>query len=118
MISIYLRVIYKDLYQCNTIVYVDRPICNHRIMYRCQNSSKCITKDRLCDELCSLINGTCALEKFTNFFKCVSLNICIAIKRRRDGICDCSLDGEDFCKDEGNDSCREDLFELCEGSNL
>lgn len=116
---------YEHLYQCNTVLYKSHSVCDHQIMYQCRNSSKCITKDRLCDglndceykddELCSLIDGTCALEAFTTFFKCSLTQICISIKRVRNHRCDCATHFQEICEDEDFDLCRENAFHLCEG---
>ena len=47
----YVKPIYQQLYQCNTIIYNNSSVCNSSTMYQCINSSKCISKHRLCDGL-------------------------------------------------------------------
>ncbi|UJR34378.1 hypothetical protein I4U23_021786 [Adineta vaga] len=60
----------KQLSQCNTILYNNLTICNNSNLYQCQNSTKCISKYRLCDhirdcdynddEQCSLFSNICS----------------------------------------------------------
>ena len=109
-IDMYLRSLYIQLYQCNTIVYNNFDICNSSTMYQCINSSKCISKYRLCDgkndcdykddEYCPLIDGTCSTFGSGIFFKCTTNNVCISSRLVGDGECDCKLDEYGFCDDE------------------
>ncbi|CAF1166729.1 unnamed protein product [Adineta ricciae] len=77
-----------QLYHCNTILSNDSSVCNHPTMYKCKNSSKCISHRQLCnnwfdcdykdDEKCSLVNGTCSLSDSPMLFKCMANNKCVS----------------------------------------
>ena len=128
MIDIYLMGLYGKLHQCNTVIYTNHSICNQKSMYQCQNSTKCITKDRLCDgyndcdykddEVCHLINGTCSLEAYTAFFKCVETKKCISLKNLKNTACLCKFTYLSQCLNQYHDQCQPDTFHLCTGSAL
>jgi hypothetical protein len=50
-LSLFVVPLSKQFHRCNTILYNDSTICNSPNMYRCLNSSKCISKHRLCDNM-------------------------------------------------------------------
>jgi hypothetical protein len=109
-LNMYVKPLYEQLYQCNTIINHDSGMCNNLNMYRCINSSKCISIDRLCDKMkdcdygddeqCSLSNEICSLYGSKILFKCRTTNQCISRKLVNDNICDCPLDEYSFCDDE------------------
>ena len=102
--------VYTDLYRCNTIQNRDPTICNHETMYRCANSSKCISKHRLCDRIidcnygedeeCDSVNGTCFIQGSTNFFHCSKDYRCISLRLVHNAYCDCAPDEDGVCDDE------------------
>ncbi|UJR12561.1 hypothetical protein I4U23_016737 [Adineta vaga] len=101
-IEYYIKEIYKQLYQCNTVFLT---ICNNTKMYQCFNSLKCIFADQLCDgikdcdyhddEYCPLINDTCV----KGHFKCRLTEKCISIDLIYNDDCDCSSDDIISCED-------------------
>ncbi len=109
-IDMYFRPLRAELYRCNTIVYNNVAVCNSSTMYRCINSSKCISKYRLCDgktdcdykddENCPLINGSCSTFRFDSLFQCTTSNKCISSKMIDDGECNCNTDIGNPCDDE------------------
>ncbi|CAF4435301.1 unnamed protein product, partial [Adineta steineri] len=80
---------------------------------RCMNSSKCISRQRLCDdkndcsykddENCPLINETCSTLTSETLFKCTTKDKCISSQLVRDGKCDCGNDDYGLCPDEDTD---------------
>ncbi|CAF4552475.1 unnamed protein product, partial [Rotaria sp. Silwood2] len=111
--SLFVFPIFKDLSQCNKIHSNESINCNILTMYKCRNSSKCISKHRLCDgiidcdynddEECTQINGSCLLYGFNDFLKCTTSDICISPSLIDDGRCDCEYDQYNFCDDENLD---------------
>ncbi|CAF0862040.1 unnamed protein product [Adineta ricciae] len=109
-IDTYLKFIYQSLFQCNTVIHHHVTPCNSPDMYKCQNSSKCISRHQLCDyvndcdykddERCLLINGTCSTLESYNLFKCTMINRCISPKKVGNQFCDCELDEYNICADE------------------
>ena len=101
-VDTFVKGLYDGLYQCNTIIYNNSFVCDSLTMYRCINSSKCISIHRLCDyiidcdykddEQCPLINGTCYPIESKMLFKCSTTNICISSKRVQNRVCDCGYD--------------------------
>ncbi|CAF1072838.1 unnamed protein product [Adineta ricciae] len=87
----YRRLLSEQLYHCNTIFYHDLSICNHPMMYKCKNSSKCISHRQLCDnkndcdykddEQCLIVNGICSVADSPMLFKCMSINRCVPMNR-------------------------------------
>ena len=116
---------------CNTILYENQSICNSPFLYRCQNSTRCIPIDRICDgnfdcgyhddEICKLINGSCSpTEPKDLLFKCPLNGICISLSRFGDNICDCELKqhstatyNDMICEDEPHHICDPDNLHLC-----
>ena len=106
----FVKGLYEALYQCNTIIYNNSFVCDSLTMYRCINSSKCISIHRLCDtindcdykddEQCPLINGNCYPFESKILFKCSTTNKCISSKRVHNGFCDCEHDEYGLCDDE------------------
>jgi hypothetical protein len=109
-VDTYIRFLYEELYQCNTIPHNNFAVCNSPTMYQCINSSKCISKHRLCDgmddcdykddEQCALNNSICSVSGSEIFFKCTTSNICISLKRVGNGLCDCGINEYGLCDDE------------------
>ena len=111
------------LMQCNTILYENTNICTSPLMYRCRNSTKCISIHRLCDRMsdcdyhddedCSLINGICSPIDSDILYKCPLNNVCISRSRISDGTCDCRVEYSTNCEDEIAGSCPENKFQSC-----
>ncbi|CAF2823515.1 unnamed protein product [Rotaria sp. Silwood2] len=109
--SIYVLPIYEQLHQCNTVAHSGSTSCNSLIEYRCLNSSKCISKHRLCDgkndcdykddEQCSSVNDSCSKYGSKNHFKCTTRNLCIPPTLIENGRCDCGYNDYNLCDDEG-----------------
>ena len=49
--NMYISPLYDQLYQCNNISSNIDENCNNITMYKCRNSSRCISKYRLCDTI-------------------------------------------------------------------
>ncbi|CAF0995427.1 unnamed protein product [Rotaria sp. Silwood1] len=108
--SIYVLPLYEQLYRCNTVVHSGSTDCNNLNMYRCVNSSKCISKHRLCDgmndcdykddEQCSSVNDSCSKYELKNLFKCTTRDLCIHWTSIENGWCDCGYNEYGFCEDE------------------
>ncbi|UJR34572.1 hypothetical protein I4U23_027348, partial [Adineta vaga] len=94
----YVLYIQQTLSHCNTILRNDSTFCNKTTMYHCVNSSKCIAKIRLFDEindcdykddeLLTSINET----SLTTHIKCTQSNTFISRKLVNDRIHDCKSD--------------------------
>ncbi|CAF4187063.1 unnamed protein product [Rotaria sordida] len=108
--NMYVLPLYQELSHSNKIHYNESANCNNLTMYKCINSSMCISKHRLCDnvtdckynddEECTQINGSCLLHGLDNLFKCTTTNICISPALVKDGWCQCGSDQYAFCDDE------------------
>ena len=106
----YVRPLYTNRSQCNTILYKDSTRCDHPRMYRCIHSSKCISKYRLCDlvkdcdygddERCSLNDEICSVHRIDVLFYCTETSVCISPKLVGDGWCNCGTDFSGLCDDE------------------
>ncbi|CAF1027874.1 unnamed protein product [Adineta ricciae] len=100
---------YVELYKCNTIQH-NSTICNHPMMYRCWNSSKCISKYRLLDGIIDcdfaddeqLTEGKdpCSKGENQTHFYCKETRKCISRRLIGDLICDCSFDLYQMCEEE------------------
>ena len=113
--NMYVVPLYNQLLQCNKLIrsHQTSHSCNNVTMYQCLNSSKCIAKDRLCDqridcghrddEQCTPINGSCALYGLDDLFLCTTTNICIAPSLVEDNKCHCRSIEYEFCDDEASD---------------
>lgn len=87
----YVKPIRDQLYKCNTIPQTIANICNNSRMYRCVNSSKCISNDRVgdtfidCDykddEQQGVINFVCLNDRSGAFFNCTTTKKCINRKK-------------------------------------
>ena len=110
---------------CDPIVFNDTNICNSVLMFRCPNSSKCISIYRVCngymdcfdgaDELqCSIINGTCSPIESYALFKCPLANRCISLSLYGDNQCNCPSTETYFCEDEPYTLCDWDNFNRCD----
>ncbi|CAF1197972.1 unnamed protein product [Adineta ricciae] len=111
-IDMILQIIYQQLYHCNTILYNSSLVCDSSTMYRCRNSSKCISQFQLCDytydcaykddEQCSLTNEICSTYGSISLFKCPTTNKCVSLKKVKDRFCDCGRDQYGLCDDENS----------------
>ncbi|CAF0830570.1 unnamed protein product [Rotaria sordida] len=109
-LDVYVTSLDRLLNHCNTILYNNSDLCNYSTMYRCMNSSKCISKYRLCDgkndcdykddEHCPIINGTCPTIGSKTLFKCTAEKKCMPLKVIQDGNCDCKDNEYGLCDDE------------------
>jgi len=110
-----------DLLQCNSLFYDNSNIRNSSFFYCCQNSSRCISIDRLCDgytdceydddEICSLINDTCLPMETDALYKCPFNNKCISSTKVLDNACDCIFFLYPL-------KCEDELDEMCDLTNL
>ena len=106
----YVKPVYKRLYNCNTMIDAVSTVCNSSIMYRCFNSSKCISNNRVGDNLIdcdyaddeqqTVIDDMCSKDKSKMFFYCTSTKRCISFKKVDNGLCDCGRDPYGLCDDE------------------
>ena len=102
--------LYRQFFRCNRISNDDFGGCNNLTMYQCLNSSKCVSKYRLCDtvidcdygddEECTPINGSCDLYGLRNLLKCTTRNTCLSLTLIDDGMCDCADNEYGLCEDE------------------
>ena len=84
--------------------------CQSDGLYRCQNSTKCISRHRLLDrfndcfqaddEQLSSVRRFITVESNKDFFHCPATSTYIAAHLVGNGYCDCADDGSDFCEDE------------------
>ncbi|CAF1355312.1 unnamed protein product [Adineta steineri] len=101
---------FTQLHRCNTVNHNEPLICNTLNMYKCLNSSKCISKNLLCngindcdykdDEQCSLIDHSCLNLESPNLRRCTTQDRCISTTLFDDGICDCGFNEYGICDDE------------------
>ncbi|CAF0926861.1 unnamed protein product [Adineta steineri] len=104
---------FKQLHQCNTVNHNEPLSCNTLNMYKCLNSSKCISKNLLCnkindcdykdDEQCSSIENSCSNFGIYRFIRCTTQDRCISTTLENDGICDCGFNEYGLCDDEDSD---------------
>ncbi|CAF4126864.1 unnamed protein product, partial [Adineta steineri] len=97
------------LHQCNTVNHNEPLSCNTLNMYKCVNSSKCISKKRRCneindcdykdDEQCSLIEDSYLNSDLHHFKQCTTQSIVIHATSVDDGICNCGLNEYGVCDD-------------------
>ncbi len=82
-----IKSMYRPLFKCNTIPSHDSIVCNSSVMYRCINSSRCISKRHVCDgvidctyeddEQCSFIGNNRSKNAFLTLFQCSTVKMCI-----------------------------------------
>ncbi|CAF1673497.1 unnamed protein product, partial [Adineta ricciae] len=127
--DMYIMPLHEHLYQCNTVVYNDPAICSSSGMHQCINSSKCISKRRVCDgkkdcnygddEQCSGIPLSCVGHGSNKPLKCTAAGWCIPPYRVNDGVCDCPKDQYGLCDDEDSDKhfMRKHIYfpTICDG---
>ncbi|CAF1065274.1 unnamed protein product [Adineta steineri] len=80
---------FKHLRQCNTVNYNEPLSCNTVNMYKCLNSSKCISKILLCDDIndcdykddeqCSSTDHLCLNFGLYNLKRCTTQDRCISM---------------------------------------
>ena len=120
----HLDMIQKSFQICNTIISDDRHLCNSLHAYQCQNSTKCLSMNRLCDgifdcylgddEDCRLINENCSPIESNFLFKCPMNGKCISLNRFGDQICDCPYNNaEQLCEDETSILCDPNNLNAC-----
>ncbi|CAF1261275.1 unnamed protein product [Adineta ricciae] len=96
---------FKFFSKCNGIV----DICNGSSVYRCANTSKCISYQQIgdghvdCrqddDEKQIVIDEICSKDRLNIFYYCTSTNKCIHRKKLYDRECDCGEDENGLCED-------------------
>ncbi|CAF1467257.1 unnamed protein product, partial [Adineta steineri] len=106
----YVKPLYKELYKCNTIIHNISAVCDNSMMYRCINSSKCISKDRIDDDFIdcdygddedpSVVYDICLKNESKTFFKCTTTTRCIHYQKVDDGKCHCGRNEYGLCDDE------------------
>ena len=124
----HINALQKGLQRCNTISFENTNICTNRFMYRCKNSTECISIHRLCnqiydcdygdDEDCQLVDGVCSPIDSDLLFKCPLNNICISPSRFGNNMCDCEYvrgDEKQLCEDEPASTCQTDTIHECNG---
>ncbi|UJR34763.1 hypothetical protein I4U23_027541 [Adineta vaga] len=98
-------------------------------MYQCINSSKCISKHRVCDsmkncdygddEKCDGISESCLGYGSNKPFKCTIANICISQYLVGNRLCNCPMDQYNLCDDESPDKhyIRKHIYfpTICDG---
>ncbi|CAF1317877.1 unnamed protein product [Adineta steineri] len=104
---------FKHLLRCNTVNYNEPLNCNTLNMYKCVNSSKCISMNLLCneiddcdhkdDEQCSSIDHLCLNFGLYNLKRCTARGRCISSTLVNDGFCDCGYNKYGLCDDEDSD---------------
>ena len=119
---------YRKLSSCNTILYDNFNGCNSSFMYHCQNSSKCITSNRLCDgiidcdynddEYCPLINGSCLPMDSNLLYKCPFNNKCISNNKFGNRVCDCPLKESMISHSITELVCEDEPYYLCDPNKL
>ncbi|UJR12436.1 hypothetical protein I4U23_016612 [Adineta vaga] len=104
-------------------------VCSNSNMYQCINSSKCISKHRVCDSMkdcdygddeeCGEIFKSCLGYGSNKPFKCSTGNICIYQYLVGNGICECPIDQYNLCDDEAPDKhyIRKHIYfpTICDG---
>ncbi|CAF1130475.1 unnamed protein product [Adineta steineri] len=108
-LNAYVRPLYRQLYKCNTIIQNISAVCDNSIMYRCINSSKCISKDRIDDDFIdcdygddedpSVVYDICLKNESKTLFKCTTTR-CIHHGKVNDGLCHCGNNEYGLCDDE------------------
>ncbi|CAF4126302.1 unnamed protein product, partial [Adineta steineri] len=101
---------FKQLHQCSTVNYNEPLNCNALNMYKCVNSSKCISRNLLCnkindcdyedDEQCFSIDHSCLNFGLYNLIRCTTQDRCISPTLVNDGICNCGFNEYGLCDDE------------------
>ncbi|CAF1391740.1 unnamed protein product [Adineta steineri] len=101
---------FTQLRQCNTVNYNEPLNCNTLNMYKCLNSSKCISKNLRCnkindcdykdDEQCSSIDRSCLNSTLNHLIQCTTQDRCISPTLIDNGICDCGFNEYGLCDEE------------------
>ncbi|CAF1063083.1 unnamed protein product [Adineta steineri] len=104
---------FKQLHQCNTMNYNEPLNCNTLNMYKCLNSSKCISKNLRCNEIndcdykddeeCSSNDYSCLNSGLYNLIRCTTQDRCIPRKTFNNKQCNCGLNKYGLCDDEDSD---------------
>ncbi|CAF3517106.1 unnamed protein product, partial [Rotaria sp. Silwood2] len=109
-IKSYIDPLYRWLQMWTSWIYNDSMACNKSTMYKCIDSYKCISKNRLMDRVqdcfhnddedISMLNKNCSTQQNFNYFKCETTNECIPRRLVRDRICHCTIYNGKDCDDE------------------
>ena len=109
----YISTTSQPLSRCNSIINKDSNLCNKPNMYRCMNSSKCISIHRLIDgvfdcdhyddENTIMFNDTLSSKVIRTHFKCSKMNKYISYRLVQNGQCDCNAIDNESCEDENFD---------------
>ncbi|CAF1548192.1 unnamed protein product, partial [Adineta steineri] len=104
---------FKHLRRCNTVNYNEPLNCNALNMYKCLNSSKCISTNLLCDKIndcdykddeqCSSNDHPCLNSELYHLTRCATQNHCISPTLFNDGWCHCGSNKYRLCEDEDSD---------------
>ncbi|CAF3605898.1 unnamed protein product [Adineta steineri] len=102
--------VHVELYKCNTIFRNDSTFCNKSTMYKCINSSKCISNYRLLDgindcdygddEQRTTFNDLSFTSKLQTHFYCAESKKYISRKLIGDDLCQCYVEFYQMCEDE------------------
>ncbi|CAF0744979.1 unnamed protein product [Adineta steineri] len=102
--------LFTQLHQCNAVNYNEPLRCNTLDVYKCLNSSKCISKNLLCngindcdykdDEQCSSIDHLCLNSELYHLTRCTTKDYCISPALVNNGICDCGFNEYNLCDEE------------------
>ncbi|CAF4232667.1 unnamed protein product, partial [Adineta steineri] len=108
-VQLSLNLILKWLHKSTTLIYNNSVFCDRSIMYQCINSSKCIMKARLFDNITdcyyhddedlSTFNNT-NLQQLQNIFRCKTTEEYRPTYFVNDKGCDCEIRGDSYCADE------------------
>ena len=100
----------RYIWRCNTFPDRFYHYCDRHHLYRCRNSSECISFYRLLDQVedCmhgddedpQYVNAVVSLQNTSYFFKCSPSNTYIAKRLRGNGVCDCRSKDVGTCEDE------------------
>ncbi|CAF1370564.1 unnamed protein product [Adineta steineri] len=110
-IQLSINLILKWLHKTTTLTYNNPVFCDRSIMYQCINSSKCIMKTRLFDNIAdcyyhddedpSTFNNT-DLQQLQNIFRCKTIEEYFPTYFVNDTDCDCRTPGDSYCADENS----------------
>ena len=107
----FLGPVYRQYWPCAALSDHFFDFCRqHRHLYQCINTSKCISRHRILDgtkdcffgddEQSSVVSEFIDLEASADFFRCPSSNTFISSRLVADGFCDCPKNGDNTCDDE------------------
>ncbi|CAF1153792.1 unnamed protein product [Adineta steineri] len=108
---IYVSQVGRWLHKIDILIDINSTFCNQSIMYQCINSSQCISKTRLLDNIIdcyyeddeskSLLKNMELVQSNSNFMQCQPSGEFFPWFLFNDGYnCDCNGSGDDYCFDE------------------